>query len=72
MTNYGNTGQRYKMSKILGVIVEGDTVQILKECGHNYTVPRLPGETDEDIASWYNKYKGTRRRCDECKDASNA
>jgi hypothetical protein len=62
MTNYGNTGQRYKMSKFAKVErLEDGKLCITLACGHNWIVESgyLPFY-EEMIA------KGKKTRCDDC------
>ncbi len=68
MSNPGNTGQRYKMSKFASVDAINDkNLRVTLECGHSYQV-REYGTIEEGI-KWYQERiaKGKRTRCNDCK-----
>ncbi len=63
MTNYGNTGQRYKMSKFAKVErLEGGKLRITLACGHSWIATGGYLSFYEEMIA-----KGKRTRCDECK-----
>lgn len=65
MANPGNTGHRYKMSKILGADVKDSKVTVRLTCGHDYSYEPMWG-SPEDSARWFNEHVGKRTRCDVC------
>lgn len=65
MTNYGNTGQRYKMSKFAKVELQEDgQLLITLSCGHSFTNPH----TWAGAQAMYQRFiaQGKRTRCDDC------
>jgi hypothetical protein len=65
MTNYGNTGQRYKMSKRTAVEVQGNHVRITLECGHFLDAKPIWSNV-QDLAAIMSRHIGRRQRCNEC------
>lgn len=67
MSNPGNSGQRYKLSKIVDCKRSGNTTITTLSCGHEIFIGH---ETDED-ATWSMEYArrriGKRERCMQCK-----
>ena len=66
MTNYGNTGQRYKMSKFAKVEqVDEKNLHVTLACGHGYSYPNDWRGT----LPLFEKFiaQGKRTRCDECR-----
>lgn len=65
MTNYGNTGQRYRMSKFTGIqVLDADTLLITLSCGHSYKTPNSWSGTRPMFEKFIEQGKKT--RCDEC------
>jgi len=65
MSNLGNTGQRYKLVKLVEIRVEGDKIRHILECGHSYlSVPGYDGI--EESAEIDRQRIGKRQRCNEC------
>ena len=67
MTNYGNTGQRYKMPKRLSAELQGDGVLVTLDCGHSYfQKPYWDSTQLEWFLSLQRERIGKRQRCNEC------
>ena len=66
MTNYGNTGQRYKMPKCISVEINDQHTGILVtlDCGHIVLVK--PYSTLERLHEIVSRRIGKRQRCYEC------
>lgn len=67
MANYGNTGQRYKMTTIIGYEQQGQFIIRKHSCGHdgppaNWATP----EKAQAAMKWINDSVGKRTRCDQC------
>ncbi len=69
MSNPGNLGQRFRMSKLTGVEVKGGKVVFHLECGHDYSSTPLWG-TPEESAERAQARIGKRERCDKCMERS--
>lgn len=66
MANLGNTGQRYKMSKLTGLEAKGSKVLHILECGHNYEATWESSEKAQRVVGWSQKDIGKRQRCTQC------
>lgn len=65
MANLGNTGQRYKTTKLVNVQIDGNKLLHVLACGHNY---HSSGWSDiERAAAIVRERIGKRQRCDKCK-----
>ncbi len=65
MSNTGNTGQRWKMSKVKSVEVRGKHVHTVLECGHAYDWLPMWG-TPEESAARAQQRIGKRTACSLC------
>ena len=66
MSNPGNTGQRYKMSKPISAQKTADGILVSLSCGHDYIIT-----ADESNIDWLaliqeRIVKGKKGRCNEC------
>lgn len=66
MANLGNTGQRYKMSKLVGLEARGNKVLHTLECGHSYEATWDTPEATQWCVESSQKYIGKRQRCQQC------
>lgn len=69
MSNPGNKGQRYRLSKVTFVSREGEAAKVVLECGHSYTTTPVWG-TVEHLVERLREDVGKRRRCALCEKAS--
>ncbi len=66
MANYGNTGQRYKMSRLVNVEAHGSKVLHNLDCGHSYQVEWDTPEKAQKVVGWSQRDLGKRQRCNKC------
>lgn len=67
MSNPGNTGQRYKLRKLLKIEVDGCYIISHLECGHSIKAKwdDDPGQAQR-VAERSQKDIGKRQRCSQC------
>ncbi len=65
MSNPGNSGQKYRMTKLIDVEIVGNTVVHKLECGHDYASEPM-WVTVEKLADMCRKGIGKRERCNRC------
>lgn len=66
MSNTGNTGQRYKMSKLIALEARGNKVLHTLECGHNYEATWDTPEQATNSVKYAQHRIGKRQRCARC------
>lgn len=66
MANYGNTGQRYKLRKLVSVDAKGSKVVSELECGHSYEADWGSSEKAQKVVGWSQGDIGKRQRCTKC------
>lgn len=66
MSNPGNSGQRYRMSKLVSLEAKENKVLHVLDCGHSYEAIWDTPEQAQSSAALSQKYIGTRQRCSRC------
>lgn len=68
MTDYGNTGQPYAMSKRTDVQIDKgrNGVRVTLECGHSYLTMPWYNQSVETLAEICRGHIGKRQRCTDC------
>lgn len=65
MSNPGNTGQRYKLSKLVGVEIVGETIVHRLSCGHEYASTGGYCSVGERYGL-LKRHIGKKQRCSQC------
>lgn len=71
MSNQGNTGQRYKMSKLIALEAKDNKVLHTLDCGHNYEATWDTPEAAQRMVELSQRNIGRRQRCDRCQAPAN-
>jgi hypothetical protein len=66
MSNPGNTGQRYKMSKLVSLEAKGNKVLHKLDCGHSYEATWDTPEQAQRVVAFSQKNIDKRQRCNDC------
>jgi hypothetical protein len=71
MSNPGNTGQRYKMAKLVALEARGNKVLHVLDCGHNYEATWDTPESAAQAVEFSQRNIGRRQRCNRCQSPGN-
>jgi hypothetical protein len=66
MTTIGNTGQRYKLPKLIELKAVGNIVLHVYSCGHQYETEWETPERASHYISYSQGRIGKRQRCSKC------
>lgn len=68
MANLGNTGQRYKMTTIIGYEQQQQFIIRKHSCGHDGPPSNweTPEKAESALDGWLKDYIGKKTRCDQC------